>query len=159
MFETIVIIGGAALVLLGIAGCVVPILPGPALAFFGLLLLALVNRFSAPLTPTLMMVMALLTAVVTVGDYLVPLWGAKRYGATKWGIWGSVIGMAIGVFFSPFGMLPGAFVGAVIAEWLVQQEKGKALRAGWGVFVGSAVGTALKLAVSGMTAYYFIRGL
>lgn len=159
MLETIAIIGGSVLVLLGIAGCVLPILPGPGLAFFGLLLLALVKHFSPPLTPTLIIVMALLTVVVTIGDYLVPLWGAKRYGATKWGIWGSVLGMTIGVFFSPFGMLPGALIGSVIAEWLVQKEKGKALRAGWGVFVGSVAGTALKLAVSGMMAYYFIRGL
>jgi len=145
--------------LLGIAGCVLPILPGPVLSFLGLLLLALLKQFSPPLTPVLMMIMALLTLVVTAGDYVVPLWGAKRYGATKWGIWGSVIGMAIGIFFSPFGMLLGAFIGAVAVEWLVQKERGKALKAGWGVFIGSLAGTALKLGVSGMMAYYFIRGL
>jgi uncharacterized protein YqgC (DUF456 family) len=152
------IIGGV-LVFLGIAGSVLPVLPGPVLSFLGLLLLALVKDFSPPLTPTLMIVMAILTAVVTIGDYLVPLWGAKRYGATKWGIWGSVIGMAIGIFFSPFGMLLGAFIGAVAIEWVVQQERGKALKAGWGVFIGSLAGTALKLGVSGMIAYYYIRGL
>jgi len=145
--------------LLGIAGCVLPILPGPVLSFLGLLLLALLKQFSPPLTPVLMMIMALLTLVVTAGDYVMPLWGAKRYGATKWGIWGSVIGMAIGIFFSPFGMLLGAFIGAVAVEWLVQKERGKALKAGWGVFIGSLAGTALKLGVSGMMAYYFIRGL
>ncbi|HJX60138.1 MAG TPA: DUF456 domain-containing protein [Thermodesulfobacteriota bacterium] len=145
--------------LLGIAGCVLPILPGPVLSFLGLLLLALLKQFSPPLTPTLIIIMAILTVVVTIGDYLIPLWGAKRYGATKWGIWGSVIGMAIGIFFSPFGMLLGAFIGAVTVEWLVQKERGKALKAGWGVFIGSLAGTALKLGVSGMMAYYFIRGL
>jgi hypothetical protein len=145
--------------LLGIAGCVLPILPGPALSFFGLLLLALLNHFSPPLTPTLIAIMAALTLGVTVGDYVIPLWGAKRYGTSTWGIWGSVIGMVIGIFFSPFGMLLGAFVGAVIVEWFVQKERGKALKAGWGVFVGGLAGTALKLGVSGMMAYYFIRGL
>ena len=159
MLETIAIICGAILVFLGIAGCVLPILPGPVLSFLGLLLLALLKHFSPPLTPTLIIIMAILTVVVTIGDYLIPLWGAKRYGATKWGIWGSVIGMAIGIFFSPFGMLLGAFIGAVTVEWLVQKERGKALKAGWGVFIGSLAGTALKLGVSGMMAYYFIRGL
>jgi uncharacterized protein YqgC (DUF456 family) len=67
--------------------------------------------------------------------------------------------MAIGIFFSPFGMLLGAFIGAVTVEWLVQKERGKALKAGWGVFIGSLAGTALKLGVSGMMTYYFIRGL
>jgi uncharacterized protein YqgC (DUF456 family) len=159
LLETIAIIIGSIFVLLGIAGCVLPILPGPVLSFLGLLLLALLKQFSPPLTPTLIIIMAILTVVVTIGDYLIPLWGAKRYGATKWGIWGSVIGMAIGIFFSPFGMLLGAFIGAVTVEWLVQKERGKALKAGWGVFIGSLAGTALKLGVSGMMAYYFIRGL
>ena len=159
MLETTAIVLGSIFVLLGIAGCVLPVLPGPALSFLGLLLLGLLKQFSPPLTPTLIIVMAILTIVVTIGDYVIPLWGAKRYGATKWGIWGSVIGMAIGIFFSPLGMLLGAFVGAVMVEWLVQKEKSKALKAGWGVFIGGLAGTALKLGVSGMTAYYFIRGL
>ena len=159
MLETIAIIIGSIFVLLGIAGCVLPVLPGPVLSFLGLLLLALLKQFSPPLTPTLMIVMAILTVVVTIGDYIIPLWGAKRYGATKWGIWGSVAGMAIGIFFSPFGMLLGAFIGAVAMEWLVQKEGEKALKAGWGVFVGSLAGTALKLGVSAMIATYFIRGL
>jgi len=159
LLETIAIIIGSIFVLLGIAGCVLPILPGPVLSFLGLLLLALLKQFSPPLTPTLMIVMAILTLVVTIGDYIIPLWGAKRYGATKWGIWGSVAGMAIGIFFSPFGMLLGAFIGAVAMEWLVQKERGKALKAGWGVFIGGLAGTALKLGVSGMMAYYYVRGL
>ncbi len=159
MLETIGIILGAVLVVLGLAGCVLPILPGPVLSFLGLLLLALLKHFSPPLTPTLMMVMAILTVVVTIGDYFIPLWGAKRYGTSRWGIWGSVVGMAIGLLFSPFGMLLGAFIGAVAVEWLVQKEKGKAFKAGWGVIVGSLLGTVLKLGVSGMVTYYFIRGL
>lgn len=159
MLETIAIVIGGIFVLVGIAGCVLPILPGPILSFFGLLLLALINHFSPPLTLTLVIVMAILTVVVTIGDYIIPLWGAKRYGTSKWGIWGSVAGMAIGLFFSPFGMLLGALIGAVAVEWLVQKEKGKAFKAGWGVIVGSLLGAVLKLGVSGTMTYYFVRGL
>ena len=105
------------------------------------------------------MVMAVIAVAVTVGDYLIPLWGARRYGTSKWGIWGSVAGMLVGLFFSPFGMLLGALIGAMAVEWFVQREKGKALKAGWGVLVGTLLGTALRLGVAGMMAYYFIRGL
>ena len=159
MLETIAIITGAFLILLGLAGCILPVLPGPPLSFIGLFLLALVKHFSAPLTPTVIILMAVITLAVTIGDFVIPLWGARRYGASKWGIWGSVAGMAIGLFFSPFGMILGALIGAVVTEWLVQKEKGQALRAGWGVFIGSLLGTVLKLGVSGMMAYYFVRGL
>ena len=159
MLETIAVIIGAIFVLLGLAGCILPVLPGPPLSFVGLLLLALINHFLPPLTPTLIIVMAIITLAVTVAEYILPLVSAKRYGASKWGIWGSVLGMAIGIFFSPFGMLLGAFIGAVAVEWLVQKEKGRAIKAGWGVFIGSLVGTALKLGASGMMVYYFIRGL
>ena len=159
MFETVAIAIGSIFVLVGIAGCVLPILPGPVLIFLGLLVLALLKDFSSPLTPTLMIVMAILTVIVTIGDYMIPLWGAKKYGTSKWGIWGSVAGMAIGLLFSPFGMLLGAVIGAVAVEWLVQKEKGKAFKAGWGVIVGSLLGAVLKLGVSGMMVYYFIRGL
>ena len=159
MFETVAIAIGSIFVLVGIAGCVLPILPGPVLIFLGLLVLALLKDFSSPLTPTLMIVMAILTVIVTIGDYMIPLWGAKKYGTSKWGIWGSVAGMAIGLLFSPFGMLLGAVIGAVAVEWLVQKEKGKAFKAGWGVIVGSLLGAVLKLGVSGMMVYYFIHGL
>jgi uncharacterized protein YqgC (DUF456 family) len=159
MFEIILIIIGAILILLGLAGSILPILPGPPLSFIGLLLLALINHFSSPLTPTLIILMGLAT-IVSVGlDYIIPVWGAKRFGASKWGIWGSVGGMVIGIFFSPYGMFLGALMGAFIAEWLFHREKGQALRAAWGVFVGTLLGTVLKLGISAVMAYYFIRAL
>ena len=159
MLEIIVIIFGSILILLGIAGSILPVLPGPPLSFIGLLLLALVNHFSPPLTSTLVILMGLLTIAVVGLDYIMPVWGAKKYGASKWGLWGSVVGMVIGVFFSPLGMLLGGLMGAVIAEWLIHRETGHALRAGWGVIIGTLLGTILKLVVSAVMAYYFIRAL
>ena len=145
--------------LLGLAGSILPILPGPPLSFMGLFLLALLKHFSPPLTPALVIILAIVTILVIVMDYIIPLLGAKRYGASKWGVWGSVLGMAVGIFWSPFGMLVGAFVGAVLVEWFVGKKKGEALRAGWGVMIGIFWGMGLKLGVSGMMAYYFIRAL
>ena len=159
MFEIIVIIIGSLLILLGLAGSILPVLPGPPLCFIGLLLLAFINHFSHPLTSTLIIFMGLVTIAAVGLDYIIPVWGAKKYGASKWGIWGSVVGMAIGIFFSPFGMFLGALMGAVVAEWLFNKKKGQALKAAWGVFVGTLLGTVLKLGISAVMAYYFIRAL
>ena len=159
MLEAAAVIVGFILVLLGLAGSILPMIPGPPLGFVGLLLLALSRDFAPPLTPALVIIMAILTALVAVLDYIIPLWGAKRYGASKWGIWGSVLGMVIGMFGSPLAMLAGAFVGAVIAEWFVHRKKGEALRAGWGVMVGTLFATILRLGVAGIMAYYFVIAL
>ncbi len=159
MVEGITIAIASVLILLGLAGSILPILPGPPLSFSGLFLLALLKRFSPPLTPPLVIILAVVTVLVVVMDYIIPLLGAKRYGASKWGVWGSVLGMAIGMFWSPFGMLAGAFIGAVVAEWLVGKKKREALRAGWGVLMGTLFATILRLGVSGMMTYYFVLAL
>ena len=159
MVEFIGIIVGAALVLLGIAGSVLPILPGPPLTFVGLFLLALLRHFSPPLTSTVVIVMAGITVAVTVADQVIPLVGAKKYGASKWGIFGSVAGMIAGAFFSALGVILGAFIGAVLVEWIASRSSKQALRAGWGIFIGSLLGGILKLAVSGIMAYYFVLAL
>jgi uncharacterized protein YqgC (DUF456 family) len=156
MLEVIVIVIGAILILLGLVGSVLPVLPGPPLSFIGISLIALVRNFSLPLTPTLIIILLVITIVVTGVDYFLPLIGAKKYGASKWGIYGSILGMIIGVFFSPFGMLLGAFLGAVFVEWMVSRKEKQALRAGWGIFIGSLLGTILKLGASGIMAYYFL---
>ncbi len=159
MFEGIAIAVGSILMVLGLAGSILPILPGPPLSFIGLLLLALLKHFSPPLTPTLVIIMAFVTIFVVAMDYIIPLLGARRYGASKWGVWGSVFGMMAGMFWSPFGMLVGAFIGAVVAEWIVGKQTGEALRAGWGVVMGTLFATVLRLGVSGMMTYYFVLAL
>ena len=159
MFETITIVIGSILMLLGLAGSILPMLPGPPLSFVGLFLLALLEHFSPPLTPTLIIILAIVTILVIVMDYILPLLGAKRYGASKWGVWGSVLGMVIGIFLSPLAMLLGAFLGAVVAEWLVGKKKEEALRAGWGVMVGTLFATIVRLGVSGLMIYYFVSAL
>ena len=147
---------GSLLILLGLAGSVLPVLPGPTLSFIGLFLVALIRHFSPPLTPTLIIFMLIITIAVTVMDYFIPLIGAKKYGTSKWGIYGSIVGMIIGAFFSPWGMLFGALIGAVSVEWMVSRKEKQALRAGWGIFIGSILGSILKLVVSGVMAYYFM---
>jgi uncharacterized protein YqgC (DUF456 family) len=159
MLEGMTIVVGSIFMLLGLAGSILPMLPGPPLSFIGLFLLALIKHFSPPLTPTWVIILAIVTILVIALDYIIPLLGAKRYGASKWGVWGSVLGMAIGLFWSPFAMLVGAFIGAVLVEWSVGKKKGEALRAGWGVVMGTLFATILRLGVSGMMTYYFVLAL
>jgi len=101
-----------------------------------------------------------MTIVVTVLDYVVPAAGAKKFGASKFGFWGAVIGMLVGIiFFPPLGMIIGAFIGAIVGEMIVGKQTYDALKAGWGVFIGVMFGMLLKLIASGVMTFYFIKGL
>jgi len=101
---------------------------------------------------------AILTIVVSVLDYLVPAGGAKKYGASKLGVWGSIVGMPLGLFFfPPWGILIGGIVGALVGEMLAGKEAEKAFRASWGIFVGYMVSTGLKLVFSGILFFFYIK--
>lgn len=143
----------------GIVGCILPLIPGPPLSFLGLILLSIARDWE-PFSAVFLIVMAVLTVLVTILDYVIPALGARKYGASREGIWGSVFGMLAGtIFFPPFGMFLGAFLGAVIGELAAGKNDREALRAGWGVFVGTAAATVMKLAVSGVMLFYFIMEL
>jgi uncharacterized protein YqgC (DUF456 family) len=151
------IIIGFILVIVGIVGCVLPVVPGPPLAYAALILLSIAygwDTFSAQF----LIIMGILTFAVTVMDYIMPLITAKKYGASKFGIWGSIIGMLIGlIFFPPYGLLIGAFVGAVLGELIFNKDAKRSLKAGFGVFVGTILGILLKLSATAVMAFYFIK--
>jgi len=153
------IILGLVLALLGLIGCLLPVIPGPPISFVGLLVLSYAKNWEA-FSVTFLVVMGVLTVVVVVLDYVVPAGGAKKYGASKTGVAGSIIGMLAGVFFfPPFGLFLGAFVGALVGELIARKGGQEALRAGWGVFVGIMVGTGLKLAFTGVILFFYIKEL
>ncbi len=155
----VLIIIGLLVSLTGLVGCILPVVPGPPLSFLALILISIAKHWQA-FSPQFLYLMAALTILVTVLDYIVPAAGAKKYGASKLGIWGSIIGMFVGLlFFPPWGMLFGAFLGALFGELFVGKEGKKALRAGWGVFVGNMIGVGLKLAVSFVMLFYYIKAM
>jgi len=153
----VLIILGLLFALMGLIGCILPVIPGPSLSFFSLIILSYAKNWE-PFSVTFLIVMAGLTILVTVLDYIVPAIGAKKYGASKLGIWGSIIGMIFGLFiFPPWGVLVGAIIGALAGE-LVGGKKGKkALRASWGVFVGNIMGIGLKMAFCGAILFFYIK--
>lgn len=157
ILTTTLIIFGLILALAGFVGCILPIVPGPPLGFIALLLLS-VSKNWEPFSATFLAIFGGVTVLVTILDYLIPAAGAKKYGASKFGIWGSLIGLLVGFFvFPPFGMFVGGFVGAVAGELLAGREGGKALRAGLGAFVGNLVGMGLKLGLSGVMLFFYIK--
>jgi hypothetical protein len=158
MSETVLIVLGAILQLAGLVGCVLPVLAGPPLNFVGLLLLSWAREWKA-FSPAFLIVMGALTAGSAVLDYYLPLAGAKKYGASKRGFWGALLGMMAGIFLlPPFGLIIGAFVGAVIGELTAGKKESEALRAGWGSFLGVFFSTIFRLVLSGiMTFSYFLK--
>lgn len=149
---------GIVLLLAGLVGCILPVLPGPPISYVGMILLWWARDWDAESFGwPAMVVLGVLTVLVTVLDLVVPAWGAKRYGASRSGVWLSVLGMLVGMlFFPPFGMIVGAFAGALAGELLVGKREGEAAKAAWGVFVGTMAGIGLKLAVSMAIAVIYV---
>jgi uncharacterized protein YqgC (DUF456 family) len=136
----------ALLVLVGIAGTLLPALPGAPLVFGGLLLAAWIDDFARVGGGTIA-VLGALTALTYAVDFAASALGAKRVGASKRAILGAAIGTLVGIFFGLPGLLLGPFFGAVVGELTVRRDLGQAGRAGFGTWIGMALGAAAKLAL------------
>jgi len=157
--EVLWIIIGLVCVIAGIAGCILPVIPGPPIAYLSLLLLQITERDQRPFSLTFLLIWAGVVIIVTLLDYIVPVWGTKKFGGTKYGTWGSTIGLIVGLFLpQPFGILIGPFAGAVVGELIGGSTSAKALRAGFGSFLGFLTGVLLKLVVCIWIGVEFIKG-
>ncbi|RKO67069.1 DUF456 domain-containing protein [Desulfofundulus salinus] len=140
----------------GLAGTVVPALPGAPLIWLGMLVYGLATGFST-LEWGFYLGQALAVALVLALDYLAGAWAVRRYGGSGYAIWGSVAGIILGlILFGAMGMVFGPLVGAVIGELLARKPLTQAILAGWGSLVGLAGGTAIKLVLEiGMIIWFF----
>ncbi len=141
----------------GLAGCILPAVPGPPLSYIALLLLQ-ATRF-AGFSVKFLLITATVTIIVTVADYFLPVWGTKKWGGSRAGAIGSVLGLLVGLFFSPLGIIVGPFAGAVVGELIAGRDSNAALRSGFGSFVGFLLGTGMKLAVCVVFTYYYSKEL
>lgn len=135
-----------ALILVGLVGIVIPVLPGTGLIFSGILLYAL--YFGIDTVGVVTLVVLGIAAILSIAfDYLASVYGAKKYGASKWGSLGAVLGGLFGFIILNFpGLIFGIFVGAVAGELLVaKKDMEVSLRAGTGALLGFLGGTVLKL--------------
>lgn len=159
---------GVLSVLIGVFGAILPAIPGPLISFLALVFLQLTEK--SPFTVNFLVVMGLIMVVVTVLDYVVPVYGTKKFGGTKRGMWGSTIGLIAGIIIFPalgivigpfglFGIILGPFLGAYIAEQTGGKSSDKAMRAAMGSFIGFLMGTFMKLVYSVIAGIYFFMEL
>ncbi|HLA55159.1 MAG TPA: DUF456 domain-containing protein [Flavobacterium sp.] len=127
---------GLVCMILGILGSFLPVLPGPALGWIGLLLLYFTD--AVPMNYWVLGITFVIMAVISVLDYVIPAKGTKHFGGSKYGIWGTNIGLVVGIFAPiPFGFLIGPFVGAFVGEIIYNSTDHKrALKAATGSFIG-----------------------
>ena len=135
------------LILVGIAGVILPALPGLPLVFIGMLLAAWAGDFQQIGWVTLV-VLGLLTLLSVAVDFFATLVGAKRVGASRKALWGAMLGTFIGIFFGPIGLFAGPFVGALLGELWHGKEIGQATKVGLGTWLGIVLGIVLKLGVA-----------
>lgn len=143
--------------IIGLIGCLLPIIPGPPVSWAGLLVLYIWG--SEPMTLKFLLIWLAITIIVTVLDYIVPAYFTKITGGSKIAARGSLVGMFIGIiFFPPTGMIVGAFLGAVLAEVIFNgKELRKSIKPALGSFLGFIFGTFLKLVASGLMLFYIFK--
>jgi len=157
ILDIVLVILGICLLVVGLVGCIVPLIPGPSLSYIALLLLQ-VTAFG-DFSVAFLVITALITIVVTVADYVLPAWGTKKLGGSRAGTIGSIIGLIIGLFFLPVGIIVGPFLGAFLGELIVGQNAKIALRSGFGSFIGFLLGTVVKLTVCIAFTYFYLKEL
>ncbi|MBR4704574.1 MAG: DUF456 domain-containing protein [Paludibacteraceae bacterium] len=155
--DIFLLIVAGILMVIGIIGCIVPGLPGTPIAYAGLWIAQATDRVD--FSWQILLIWGIVTIVVSVLDYVVPAWGTKQFGGTKWGVWGSTIGVFAGLFFGAAGVIIGPLAGAILGELIGGKKVEEALRAGWGSFIGIFFGTVLKLICCGLMTVSLIQAI
>lgn len=156
--DVVIYIFSGILLAIGFLGCFLPIIPGPPLSYVGLILLQLTD--DAPFSDDFLIIWFIITVVVQVLDYVVPTYGTKKYGGSRAGVIGSMVGLVAGVFlFPPIGIIVGPMAGALVGELLIGRNTKEAWRSAWGSFIGFLVGTLLKLVACSVMFFYYFKAI
>ncbi|NDV79925.1 DUF456 domain-containing protein [Dysgonomonas sp. 511] len=154
--DIILIILGLILMIAGIAGCIIPVLPGVPFSYVGILFLHFTSRVEFPFE--FLVGWAAIVVLVQILDYYVPVWGTKKFGGGKKGAWGCTIGIILGLFIlPPWGIIIFPFLGAVVGELIDEKDSKVAIKAGFGAFIGFLAGIVMKLAVAIALCLYFVK--
>ena len=147
--------------IIGIAGSILPGLPGPPVSWAGLLILYLwgngTNGAGDPISTKFLLIWLAITIVVCVVDYVVPAYFTRITGGSKAAGRGAIIGLIVGMFVPPVGIILGTLGGAFLAEYLVARKDGwESSKSAIGALLGFFFGTGIKLIASGLMMYYII---
>jgi len=144
------------LFVIGLAGTILPVLPGAPIIFLGMIVYGIFTGFSS-LTWGFFIWQALFTVLTFAIDYIASMWGTRRYGGSKTALWGSAIGMIIAIpLLGPAGIILGPFLGAFLGELLVSRTPEQALRTGVGSLIGLIGGSVMKLAIEITMIIWFL---
>ncbi len=143
----------------GLAGTLLPVLPGAPLIWLGMLLYGLIAGFhNLPLA--FFLGQGLAVALIFFVDYFAGVWGVRHYGGSKEAVWGSVAGALLGlILMGPFGLIFGPFLGAVAGELYLKNTLEKAFRVGVGTLIGFFGGFVLKLAIEAVMIIWFFTAV
>ncbi len=155
--DIFLIILGALCILIGFIGCLLPIIPGPPIAYIGLLLLHLTD--SVQFSTTQLLTCLGLVILAQLLDYFVPMLTTKYSGSTRWGTRGCLVGTLIGLFFMPWGIILGPFIGALVGELLGGRKTWQAVKSGISALLGFLLGIVLKCMVCGYFCWLFVHAL
>ena len=159
--ETFVAILALILGIVGIIGSVAPALPGPPLSWVGMAILYIwgsgTNGAGEPMSTSFLLIWLGIVIVVSLLDYIVPAYFTKVTGGSKYGSWGAIGGLFLGLIFPPVGMILGSLLGAFAAELLFGgKDTTDSLKSAFGAFLGFLFGTGLKLICSAVMLFYLV---
>lgn len=154
--DVLLLVIGFILMILGVFGSFLPILPGPSLSWIGLVLLYFTN--AVPMNYWVLGITFLIAFVISVLDYVIPSKGTKKFGGSPYGVWGTNIGLIIGILAPiPFGFIIGPFVGAFVGELIYDyKDRHRALKAATGSFIGFLASSFMKFVVCMMYLGLFL---
>jgi len=147
--------GGLAMIV-GLVGCFVPVLPGPAIAYAALWVLVLLGH---PPPTTQLVIGGGVLIIVTLIDYVLPSVFAKKFDCSRWGVFGCFVGSIVGLFFMPLGLVLGPFLGTVGGELLAGKNVSSSLRGGLGALLGFVLCVGLKVASVGLYAWWYFAAI
>lgn len=145
--EILLYVLGAVALAGGIAGVVLPVLPGSALLVVGAVLVAWAEGFTRVSWWTVALCGVIAVAIWVV-DFAAGVLGAKAFGASRWAVIGAALGLLVGLFLGLPGIVLGPAVGAIVLEYARDPNFGRAMKAGVGAFLGFVLGSAVKVALS-----------